>query len=39
MQTYETVKIEWVPLQQRDVICTSDEGTVEDNYGWLSNEG
>ena len=36
MQQYENLKIEWIPFPSReDVICTSNEGTVEDNYDWL----
>ena len=36
MQKYESVKIEWISFSKsEDIICTSGEGTVEDNYDWL----
>lgn len=35
MQTYEMVKIEVLFFTKSDVIRTSFEGTVEDNYDWL----
>lgn len=35
MQTYEIVKIEVLFFTKSDVIRTSGEGTVDDNYNWL----
>lgn len=36
MQKYESIKIVLIALSQtEDIICTSGEGTVEDNYDWL----